>query len=175
MIYKFSVTRWNGSLVDKTEGCSNNRKILHTEQLRKNHSVNIHPSLCFSSWIIMSFTLGASLRADVLWGSFVTHSFLWMRDERTPEDVCGEASTEGETHNDPWRKTKIHSFLWMRDERTPEDVWVLPYKSLLGMCRWMATLQVKFFLWWPTLWVQSPKDFFRRQFLIDRFLLHFPF
>ena len=26
---------------------------------------------------------------DVLWGSFVTHSFL---DERTPKDVCGEAT-----------------------------------------------------------------------------------
>ena len=121
-----SVTQWNGCLVDRTEGCSNNRKILHTEQLRENHSVNIHPSLCFSSWIIMSFTLGASLRADVLWGSFVTHSFLWMRDERTPEDVCGEATLV------PARR-------------------VLPYKGLLGMCRWMTTLQVKFFLWWPTL------------------------
>ena len=76
MIYKFSVTRWNGCLVDRTEGCSNNRKILHTEQLRENHSVNIHPSLCFSSWIIMSFTLGASLRADVLW--VVRHAFISM-------------------------------------------------------------------------------------------------
>ena len=38
-----------------------------------------------------------SLPADVLWGLFVTHSFLppvwekWMRDERTPKDVCREA------------------------------------------------------------------------------------
>ena len=40
--------------------------------------------------------ISPSLSADVLWGSFVTHSFLpvgekWMRDERTPKDVCGEA------------------------------------------------------------------------------------
>ena len=38
-----------------------------------------------------------SLPADVLWGSFVTHSFLpvgekWMRDKRTLKDVCGEAT-----------------------------------------------------------------------------------
>ena len=38
-----------------------------------------------------------SLPADVLWGSFVTHSFLpvgekWMRDKRTRKDVCGEAT-----------------------------------------------------------------------------------
>ena len=39
-----------------------------------------------------------SLSANVLWGSFVTHSFLphvgdkWMRDKRTPKDVCGEAN-----------------------------------------------------------------------------------
>ena len=38
-----------------------------------------------------------NLPADVLWGSFVTHSFLpvgekWMRDKRTPKDVCGEAT-----------------------------------------------------------------------------------
>ena len=35
---------------------------------------------------------GCSLPADVLWGSFVTHSFLpqGMRDERTSKDVCGE-------------------------------------------------------------------------------------
>ena len=36
-----------------------------------------------------------SLPADVLWGSFVTHSFVgekWMRDKRTPKDVCGEAT-----------------------------------------------------------------------------------
>ena len=32
-----------------------------------------------------------SLPADVLWGSFVTHSFR-MRDKRTPKDVCGEAT-----------------------------------------------------------------------------------
>ena len=35
-----------------------------------------------------------SLPADVLWGLFVTHSFLgekWMRDKQTPKDVCGEA------------------------------------------------------------------------------------
>ena len=33
-----------------------------------------------------------SLPADVLWGSFVTHSFLkGMRDKRTLKDVCGEA------------------------------------------------------------------------------------
>ena len=36
------------------------------------------------------------LPADVPWRSFVTHSFLphwekWMRDERTPKDVCAEA------------------------------------------------------------------------------------
>ena len=31
-----------------------------------------------------------SLPADVLWGSFVTHSFL-PRDKRTPKDVCREA------------------------------------------------------------------------------------
>ena len=31
-----------------------------------------------------------SLPADVLWGSFVTHSF--MRDKRSPKDVCGEAT-----------------------------------------------------------------------------------
>ena len=30
--------------------------------------------------------------ADVRWGSVVTHSFLWMRDNRTPTDVCGEAN-----------------------------------------------------------------------------------
>ena len=30
-----------------------------------------------------------SLPTDVLWGSFVTHSF--MRDKQTPKDVCGEA------------------------------------------------------------------------------------
>ena len=39
----------------------------------------------------------ASLPTDVLWGLFVTHSFLsvgekWMRDEQTPQDVCGEAT-----------------------------------------------------------------------------------
>ena len=44
-----------------------------------------------------------SLPADVLWGSFVTHSFLsvgekWMRDKRTPKDVCGEATTEHSTN-----------------------------------------------------------------------------
>ena len=33
-----------------------------------------------------------SLPADVRWGLFVTHSFeKWMRDKRTPTDVCGEA------------------------------------------------------------------------------------
>ena len=37
-----------------------------------------------------------SLPTDVLWGSFVTHSFLpqWMRDKRTPKDVCGEAKLD---------------------------------------------------------------------------------
>ena len=38
-----------------------------------------------------------SLPADVLWGSFVRHSFLpqkWMRDERTPKDICGKASRD---------------------------------------------------------------------------------
>ena len=35
------------------------------------------------------YTGHSSLPADVLWGSFVTHSFL--RDKRTPKDVCGEA------------------------------------------------------------------------------------
>ena len=40
-----------------------------------------------------------SLPADVRWGSVVTHSFLphvgekWVRDNRTPTDVCGEAMT----------------------------------------------------------------------------------
>ena len=33
----------------------------------------------------------ASLLADVLWASFVTHSWGRMRDKRTPKDVCGEA------------------------------------------------------------------------------------
>ena len=33
--------------------------------------------------------LPVSLPADVLWGSFVTEK--WMRDKRTPKDVCGEA------------------------------------------------------------------------------------
>ena len=63
-------------------------------------------------WVILVFrfhfdqnsvdVLG-SLPADVLWGSFVTHllktSFgvrlsriYWMRDERTPKDLCGEAT-----------------------------------------------------------------------------------
>ena len=44
-----------------------------------------------------------SLPADVLWGSFVTHSFLphgerekWMRGEWTPKDVCGEATATRE-------------------------------------------------------------------------------
>ena len=32
-----------------------------------------------------------SLPSDVLWGSFVTHSFR-MRDKRTPKDVCREAT-----------------------------------------------------------------------------------
>ena len=33
-----------------------------------------------------------SLPADVLWGSFVTHSFMkGMRDKRTLKDVCVEA------------------------------------------------------------------------------------
>ena len=33
-----------------------------------------------------------SLPADVLWGSFVTHSFLpHGQCKRTPKDVCGEA------------------------------------------------------------------------------------
>ena len=47
-----------------------------------------------------------SLPADVLWGSIVTHSFLphrqsvgekWMRDKRTPKDVCGEANQKIDT------------------------------------------------------------------------------
>ena len=39
-----------------------------------------------------SISFNCSLPADVLWGSFVTHSFLpHMRDKRTPKDVCGEA------------------------------------------------------------------------------------
>ena len=37
--------------------------------------------------------LRTSLPADVLWGSFVTR---WMRDKRTPKDVCGEATSEQE-------------------------------------------------------------------------------
>ena len=44
------------------------------------------------------FPGSCSLPVDVLWGSFATHSFLplsvgekWMRDERAPKDVCGEA------------------------------------------------------------------------------------
>ena len=36
------------------------------------------------------YYLGGSLPADVLWGSFVTHSFL----PNEPKDVCGEATWE---------------------------------------------------------------------------------
>ena len=43
-----------------------------------------------------------SLPADVLWGSFVTHSFLkWMRDKRTPKDVCGEATRQLDKGSEP--------------------------------------------------------------------------
>ena len=47
---------------------------------------------------------GVSLPADVLWGSFVTHSFLprgekWMRDKRTLKDVCGEATPVSYKHS----------------------------------------------------------------------------
>ena len=38
---------------------------------------------------IMNSLPGISLPADVLWGSFVTHSFL---PKRPPKDVCGEAT-----------------------------------------------------------------------------------
>ena len=49
---------------------------------------------------VFLINLNSILPADVLYGSFVTHSFLpqgpsvgekWMRNERTPKDVCGEA------------------------------------------------------------------------------------
>ena len=42
-----------------------------------------------------------SLPADVPWGSFVTHSFgeKWMRDERAPRDVCGEAKLRANGRN----------------------------------------------------------------------------
>ena len=61
-----------------------------------------------------------SLPADVLWGSFVTHSFLphvgekWMRDKRTPKDVCGEATTAMVlSPSDLWfrRKHNYHSMI----------------------------------------------------------------
>ena len=48
-----------------------------------------------------------SLPADVLWGSFVTHSFLphggekRMRDKRTPKDVCGKANKITNNHRIP--------------------------------------------------------------------------
>ena len=43
-----------------------------------------------------------SLPADVLWGLFVTHSFLkWMRDKRTPKDVCGEATRQLDKGTEP--------------------------------------------------------------------------
>ena len=53
----------------------------------------------FTSWSVRKgreighFGLWNSLPADVLWGSFVTHSLgeKWMRDKRTPKDVRGEA------------------------------------------------------------------------------------
>ena len=34
-----------------------------------------------------------SIPSDILWGSFVTHSFKWMRDKRTPKDVWGDATS----------------------------------------------------------------------------------
>ena len=40
-----------------------------------------------------SMKTSVSLPADVLWGSFVTHSFL---PKRTPKDVCGEARRQYE-------------------------------------------------------------------------------
>ena len=54
---------------------------------------------------------GGSLPADVLWGSFVTHSFLvmekWMRDKGTPKDVCGKATTEVDSVG------HMHRMLWI--------------------------------------------------------------
>ena len=57
--------------------------------------------LSYDEIYVVSFRFGfsrdgqetSSLPADVLWGSFVTHSVgeKWMRDKRTPKDVCGEA------------------------------------------------------------------------------------
>ena len=46
----------------------------------------------------MSIGEHRSLPADVLWGSFVTHSFnecVTNGDKRTPKDVCGEATNIG--------------------------------------------------------------------------------
>ena len=43
-----------------------------------------------------------SLPADVLWGSFVTHS--WMRDKRTPKDVCGEVTKRSHSSRPAWRR-----------------------------------------------------------------------
>ena len=64
-----------------------------------------------------------SLPADVLWGSFVMHAFIslgekWMRDKRTPKDVCGEANCDtNSTDRYNSRQVKILCFL-CRD-----DVW----------------------------------------------------
>ena len=60
--------------------------------------------------VFYTFRSGDSLPADVLWGSFVTHSFLphgrslgekWMRDERTLKNVCGEDRVE--INQEDWR------------------------------------------------------------------------
>ena len=56
------------------------------------------PNALFSRPVPLIWRREGSLPADVLWGSFVTHSFLpngWMRDERTPKDICGEAREGG--------------------------------------------------------------------------------
>ena len=74
------------------------------------NGVEIGTTSCRNNWYTAGSVLGPtlfalfinnsnnSLPADVLWGSFVTPSFLphvgekWTRDKRTPKDVCGKAT-----------------------------------------------------------------------------------
>ena len=55
-----------------------------------------------------------SLPADVLWGSFVTHSFR-TRDEQTPKEVCGEPTHTREAHCIYYATRVWEELLWQQE------------------------------------------------------------